>query len=413
MNAAHSSRQSGLTIMESMLSLALMATVTVGLAQTFARNQDSLAVSSTASQLAQVRAAASSYVQDNFTSLETAAAAGPVAIPISTLIAANYLPPSYQNRNDFGQAHQVYVHRRAAGVLESLVVTTGGHAMTLVQGGKVALLLKAAGAYVPVGSADAIGARSTWRTPLSVFIPGGAPLPSGGVAAYALQRAVEGPSGALMRINTGNPVDNQMATDLDMTGHNILNVNQLTASSIATNTLTIGGQALSLTDAQTLAALSAASCGTGYALSKSIGSNFSCVPISAVPSGAIAAFSGGCPAGWNAYTAAAGRVLVGAGSGYNVGDTGGANSVTLTVSQMPQHSHHMFANAQQGYNTIQNYPDAAPNRGAAGSSSGASYNIGANTYGLGATQGATEKVGGNQPFDNRQPYLALNYCQKQ
>ena len=33
------------------------------------------------------------------------------------------------------------------------------------------------------------------------------------------------------------------------------------------------------------------------------------------------------------------RFIVGAGGSYDVGDTGGAESVTLTVDQMPQHSH--------------------------------------------------------------------------
>lgn len=67
-----------------------------------------------------------------------------------------------------------------------------------------------------------------------------------------------------------------------------------------------------------------------------------------VPSGVILLWSGATtniPSGWYLCNGANGtpnlqdRFVVGAGSGYAVGNTGGASSVTLTAAQMPAHTH--------------------------------------------------------------------------
>ena len=48
------------------------------------------------------------------------------------------------------------------------------------------------------------------------------------------------------------------------------------------------------------------------------------------------------------------RFVVGAGSGYSVGNTGGANSVTLTATQMPNHAH-VFSGSASHSHTINNH----------------------------------------------------------
>jgi microcystin-dependent protein len=67
-----------------------------------------------------------------------------------------------------------------------------------------------------------------------------------------------------------------------------------------------------------------------------------------IPVGGIIMWSGSIatiPSNWSLCNGSNGtpnlqdRFVVGAGSGYGVGATGGANSVTLTVSEMPTHSH--------------------------------------------------------------------------
>lgn len=84
----------------------------------------------------------------------------------------------------------------------------------------------------------------------------------------------------------------------------------------------------------------------------------------------------------------AGRVLVGSGGGYTLGATGGEATHTLTVNEMPSHTHDV-----NNQNTKQ-YVVA-----------------GGSTYGLitnssGDKSGAT---GSDQPHNNMQPYSVCNY----
>lgn len=74
---------------------------------------------------------------------------------------------------------------------------------------------------------------------------------------------------------------------------------------------------------------------------------------------------------------------------------GGATAATsLSVDQIPAHSHYEFANAAGSYGNIQNSPEGAPNREANGSSSGASYSIGGS--GGQANVGRSSTTGGGQ-----------------
>lgn len=61
---------------------------------------------------------------------------------------------------------------------------------------------------------------------------------------------------------------------------------------------------------------------------------------STVPIGAVMAFDAtSCPNGWTAISALSGRMIVGTGGGYSLGDEGGAATVSLTEAQIPSHSH--------------------------------------------------------------------------
>lgn len=99
-----------------------------------------------------------------------------------------------------------------------------------------------------------------------------------------------------------------------------------------------------------------------------------------------------------------GRVIVGIGQGqglsnYVVGQKGGAESVTLTTAQIPAHSHPLMASNQSNTNSPV---------GAFSADSGSNaYN---NTGGVTMNAGAIGNAGGSQAHENRQPYLALNYC---
>lgn len=77
-----------------------------------------------------------------------------------------------------------------------------------------------------------------------------------------------------------------------------------------------------------------------------------------LPSGIIAMWSGSSdaiPSGWllcdgsNGTPDLRNRFIVGAGSNYSVGNTGGSDSVTLTTAQMPSHAHgHSLSAASNG-----------------------------------------------------------------
>lgn len=108
-----------------------------------------------------------------------------------------------------------------------------------------------------------------------------------------------------------------------------------------------------------------------------------------------------------------GRVAIGMGQGpglenYFEGESGGEEVVTLTVGQMPAHSHAALGSSAVG-NTV--------------SPAGSSWAVGPRVLlyssptslvqmakaGVNGTAGAVASAGGNQPHENRKPFLALNY----
>ncbi len=90
--------------------------------------------------------------------------------------------------------------------------------------------------------------------------------------------------------------------------------------------------------------------------------------------------------------------LLAAGDRHPAGESGGAETVTLTQAQMPKHTH-VHNDYIQGYvNT--NYRDgidtyASPTQELAGGDRQ-------------ALQGGTSSAGGDQPHNNMPPYLAVN-----
>lgn len=123
----------------------------------------------------------------------------------------------------------------------------------------------------------------------------------------------------------------------------------------------------------------------------------------ALPAGLVAAFDlpNGCPLGWSHFDASAGRVIIGVDGeryrlSYEAGEpkyvTGGAETHTLTIEEMPAHSHResggRFSNR------------SGSGRGDVQDPGSSGRNI------------RTDSVGGGKPHNNMPPYIALYYCKK-
>ncbi|HEX8640486.1 MAG TPA: tail fiber protein [Allosphingosinicella sp.] len=93
-----------------------------------------------------------------------------------------------------------------------------------------------------------------------------------------------------------------------------------------------------------------------------------------------------------------GQVPIHVGSGFTQGQAGGSESVTISQQQMPEHIHLLQAN--------QNNADApVPSLFAATNNA---YTPPSNLTTL--RPDTVTNVGGSQPHQNMQPYLALNFC---
>jgi hypothetical protein len=120
-----------------------------------------------------------------------------------------------------------------------------------------------------------------------------------------------------------------------------------------------------------------------------------------LPTGAIILWSGATNAIPNGFVLCNGqngtpnlqdRFIVGAGSSYGVGNTGGNSSVTLTLNQIPAHTHTW--DRQDAQNDVGYRPWPASNNDCK------------------VTTVNTGSAGGGQSHENRPPYYALAYIMK-
>ena len=101
------------------------------------------------------------------------------------------------------------------------------------------------------------------------------------------------------------------------------------------------------------------------------------------------------------------------GSNYVLGQTGGAENVTLMVSQIPAHSHPLTGSVTILTRTDEAGNLSSPNNNYVGTAPAKKYfNPVATPSGKMAplaSTGAINPVGGSQPHSNMQPTLALNF----
>lgn len=96
-----------------------------------------------------------------------------------------------------------------------------------------------------------------------------------------------------------------------------------------------------------------------------------------------------------------GRIPIHFGNGFTLAETGGVETVTLTVSQIPAHSHAFLATSSPANAT-------GPTGNVLGELTAASiFTNSAPTIAMAAGTGSS--TGGSQPHDNFQPYLCVDF----
>jgi microcystin-dependent protein len=96
-----------------------------------------------------------------------------------------------------------------------------------------------------------------------------------------------------------------------------------------------------------------------------------------------------------------GRIPLHQGNGFTLAETGGAETVTLTVQQLPAHSHALLGTSGAANAT------SPANNLLAQSLTVSLYNSGAPNTPM--APGTTGAVGGSQPHNNFQPYLCVDF----
>lgn len=96
-----------------------------------------------------------------------------------------------------------------------------------------------------------------------------------------------------------------------------------------------------------------------------------------------------------------GRIPIHQGNTFILGETGGVEQVTLTVNQIPAHSHTILASTDSGNSAETGVFLAADQEKLV-------YDSNASPTALAAPQ-SISNTGGNQPHDNLMPYLCVDY----
>ena len=95
------------------------------------------------------------------------------------------------------------------------------------------------------------------------------------------------------------------------------------------------------------------------------------------------------------------RIPIHTGNSHTLAETGGVETVTVTVTQMPAHSHPFLA-----YNSVANSPNPANNL--LGLSSQVQMFFG-DPPNINMNSGAIAQTGGSQPHDNIMPFLCVSF----
>lgn len=190
--------------------------------------QDSVRMNIAASQARRVEAAANKYIMDNYAAIGAASSPSQgYTLTVPMLVTAGYLPAGFSARNHYSSTYKTLIYQPEKNKFHSMTFLTGGTRLSLSQARKLAGYIGASGGYIQGNVAK--GALGAWTEKLSAFggfNPGEGHVVMAGFYAngavvndYLYRKAVP-----------GHPELNTMSTALDMGGHDVTAVNNLSAS---------------------------------------------------------------------------------------------------------------------------------------------------------------------------------------
>lgn len=161
---AQARTQAGVTLLEVLVSLGIMATVVVGVAGMVNQRTEDTKAAVTAQHIKTIGTAASEYIKANYTTVQAnATATKPALIRVADLIAGGYLQAGFNAQNAYGQSTCVLALKSATNNLTTMVVAEGGNVVDDLSLGQIASLIGAAGGGIYSTSAGTLrGAMGGW-----------------------------------------------------------------------------------------------------------------------------------------------------------------------------------------------------------------------------------------------------------
>jgi len=235
--SATANKQRGVTLIEVLASLTVIAALTAGVARLMDQYGDDTKSAITAQHISAVGMAAQAYIKDNYAAIQAAATpTTPALITVPMLVATGYLSAGYSTTNNYGQSTCVLVLEPTANMLNGLVVTEGGTTINDITLGAIAGLVGANGGGVYSDAATTLrGTMGAWSSPIGNYAnanasgqkcdgTAGAPSIAAGHPIMALWFSNGDVSSGFIHRNTvaGHPELNTMNTPLLMSASTIV-----------------------------------------------------------------------------------------------------------------------------------------------------------------------------------------------
>lgn len=245
------SRQRGVTLLEVVVTLTLMASLYAGVAKLVDQYVSDTKNALTSQQMLAVGNAGQAYIKDNYTTvMANATATKPALITVQMLVAAGYLQNGFGTKNNYGQDVCLLVLEPTPTNLNALVIAEGGATIDDLTLGTIAVGVGAAGGGVYESAPTTLrGAMGGWETAIGSFASanhlgqkcdgtGGTPAITFGHPVMALWFANGDVTSSFLYRNAvpGRPELNTMNTPLVMNSVQIVNDVCTTTGAIARDT---------------------------------------------------------------------------------------------------------------------------------------------------------------------------------